>query len=231
MLDSLNKNQTETPEIDSESQPLLSSSFAIVNLSDSLEIIAKIKQENNSRPKASNLDFNQGMPNKFLEIVLTNPVFYNTNLIPSSKYKYHSHFKRFSLSDTEKILLIMGYNKFKHLPKNECSKCISEHLLSNRTPDEIKKHLSLFSNLEERQSSLKELLSNQKRLNAQCIKNFEFVKEKHYKSPFDQSDNVQLPSMYTVKRAKYYKYCTMSINVVFPGGSNGVFLWIPPRNS
>ena len=189
----------ETAENEVDNEQLLSSDFSIVNISDAIEILEKIKMEKNTQPKSSNLDFNQGMPYKYLEIVLTNPVFYNTHLMPSAKYKYHSHFKRFSLSDTEKILLIMGYNKFKHLPKSECSKCISQHLLSNRTPDEIKKHLSLFSNSEERQASLKELLDNQKRVSSSSIKNFEFVKEKHYKSPYDQSNSIQLPSMYTVR--------------------------------
>jgi len=202
-LDTLNKKPTESTEKNEnettteENFQLLSSHFEIANLKDSLEILEKIKSES-VQLKASNVDFNQGMPLKFLEIVLTSPVFYNINLIPSAKYKYHSHFKRFSLSDTEKILLIMGYNKFKHLPKNECSKCINQHLLPNRPADDIKKHLSLFSNSSERQANLKELLDNQKQINAHLVKNFEFIKEKHYKSPFDQSDNVQLPSMYTV---------------------------------
>ena len=92
----------------------------------------------------------------------------------------------------------MGYNKFKHLQKNECCKCIHEHLLSNRSCDEIKKHLSLFSNSEERQKNLKELLNNQRMLQAHSVKNFEFIKDLHYKSPYDQSDNVPLPPMYTV---------------------------------
>ncbi len=203
MLDSLNKKpieplvQNENDTTKEENFQLLSSTFEIVNLADSLEIIERIKTES-VQLKASKVDFNHGMPLKFLEIVLTSPVFYNINLIPSSKYKYHSHFKRFSLSDTEKILLIMGYNKFKHLPKNECSKCINQHLLPNRTPDDIKKHLSLFSNSTERQANLKELLDNQKQINSHMVKNFEFKKEKHYKSPFDQSEIAQLPSMYTV---------------------------------
>jgi dihydrofolate reductase len=202
VLESLNKKPAASTESENDQIQLLASNFEIINLAESLEIMEKVKQEpaNVDSSAALNLDFNlnQGMPIKYLEIILNSPVFYNTNLIPSCKYKYHSHFKRFSLSDTEKILLIVGYNKFKHLPKDQCSKCIHEHLLSNRSCVEIKKHLSLFSNSEERQANLKELLSNQKRLETQLVKNFDFCKSRNYKSPFDQSDSVQLPSMYTI---------------------------------
>lgn len=96
-------------------------------------------------------------------------------------------------------LLIMGFNKFKHLPKSECCECIKEHLLPNRSCDDIRKQLNYFSNSEQRQAQLKELLRKQKQLMTNLMQNYEFIKEVHYKSPFEQSENVQLPSQYTVK--------------------------------
>jgi hypothetical protein len=92
----------------------------------------------------------------------------------------------------------MGFNKFKHLPKAECCQCIKENLLPQRSCDDIRKQLTNYSNSEQRQLNLKELLKNQKKLNAHSLNNFDFVKEIHYKSPFEQADHVDLPSMYTV---------------------------------
>ena len=96
-------------------------------------------------------------------------------------------------------LLIMGFNKFKHLPKNECCQCIKDHLLPQRTSEDIKKQLSNISNSEQRQLKLKELLKSQKlnsNKNGISSKNFEFIKEVDYKSPLEQSDFIQLPSMF-----------------------------------
>lgn len=92
----------------------------------------------------------------------------------------------------------MGINKFKHLPKTECCECIREHLLPQRTCDDIRKQFSNFSNQEQRQSQLKELLQRQKCLTPNNMQNFEFIKEIHYKSPFDQAETAQLPCQYTV---------------------------------
>ena len=95
----------------------------------------------------------------------------------------------------------MGFNKFKHLPKNECCQCIKDHLLPQRTSEDIKKQLSNISNSEQRQLKLKELLKSQKlnsNKNGISSKNFEFIKEVDYKSPLEQSDFIQLPSMYTL---------------------------------
>ena len=89
----------------------------------------------------------------------------------------------------------MGFNQFKHLPKDECCKCIKEAVLGHRSIHDIKKQLSGISNSEQRQASLKELIKRQK-LN--LIENVNFKKETNYKSPLEQADNVQLPSMYTV---------------------------------
>ena len=75
MLDSLNKKpieplvQNENDTTTEENFQLLSSTFEIVNLADSLEIIERIKIES-VQLKASKVDFNQGMPLKFLEIVI-----------------------------------------------------------------------------------------------------------------------------------------------------------------
>ncbi len=94
-------------------------------------------------------------------------------------------------------LLIMGFNKFKHLPKPECCECIREHLLPQRNCDEIKRQISLLTNSEQRQAYLKELLRKQKQLTT--LADYEFIKEVHYKSPLEQADfHVHLPSMYTV---------------------------------
>lgn len=93
----------------------------------------------------------------------------------------------------------MGFDKFKHLQKDECCQCIKEHLLPHRNCFDIKKQLNSISSSEVRQSCLKDLLKKQKEMSLSTLKNFEFIPEKHYKSPLEQSDNyVPLPSMYTV---------------------------------
>lgn len=93
----------------------------------------------------------------------------------------------------------MGFDKFKHLQKDECCQCIKEHLLPHRNCFDIKKQLNSISSSEVRQSCLKDLLRKQKETSCCTLKNFEFIPEKHYKSPLEQSENyVQLPSMYTV---------------------------------
>lgn len=89
----------------------------------------------------------------------------------------------------------MGFNQFKHLPKSECCQCIKDHLLPHRSIHDIRKQLCNISNSEQRQMHLKELLKKQKQMNPE---NYEFDVERNYKSPLEQSDNVQLPSMYTV---------------------------------
>lgn len=90
----------------------------------------------------------------------------------------------------------MGFNKFKHLPKDECCKCIKETVLAHRSCHDIRKQLNGISNSDNRQASLKELI---KRQNINSLENFEFKKEVHYKSPLEQADHIQLPSMYTVR--------------------------------
>ena len=94
----------------------------------------------------------------------------------------------------------MGFNKFKHLPKDECCQCIREHLLPHRNRQDIKKQISQISNSEQRQSSLKELLKKQKSLQ-NSLNELAFNKSLHLKSPYEQierSENSQIPSIYTV---------------------------------
>lgn len=165
----------------------------------------------------------KGLPTKILEMIIDNKVFYNTNLIPANKYKYSSQFTRSSFTDCEKMytfyltqkksfinliilfffsLLILGFNQFKRLPKDECCQCIKDFLLPQRSCHDIKKQLSNISNSEQRQANLKELIRRQKSLNLSSIENFEFKKEIHYKSPLEQIDRIQLPSIYTVREIK-----------------------------
>jgi hypothetical protein len=95
----------------------------------------------------------------------------------------------------------MGFNKFKHLPKVECCQCIKEHLLPHKSITEIRHQLSGISSSEQRQHNLKELLRKQKQLcfnNALSKNNYQFSTDIHYKSPFEQSESIQLPSIYTV---------------------------------
>jgi hypothetical protein len=92
----------------------------------------------------------------------------------------------------------MGFNQFKHLPKDECCQCIKEFLLAHRSCYDIKKQLSSISNSENRQANLKELINRQKSLKSDLNEHFDFKKEIHYKSPLEQIDHINLPSMYTV---------------------------------
>ena len=83
---------------------------------------------------------------------------------------------------------------FKHLPKMDCCNCIKEYLLPQRSSDDIRKQLTSITNTDQRDMKLKDLLKKQNRLD-----NYDdFIKEIHYKSPFEQSDQIQLPPMYTV---------------------------------
>lgn len=70
--------------------------------------------------------------------------------------------------------------------------------MPHRIFNDIKKQLSSISNSEQRQTSLKELIRKQKSISLNYMENFNFVNEIHYKSPLEQIDRVQLPSMYTV---------------------------------
>lgn len=86
------------------------SNFGICNLDEALQIILNIHK---MTTEELSMDLKQGIPSKFLEIILTSPVFYNTSLIPNlSKFKYHSQFKRAQFTDTEKMYLINLFKKF-----------------------------------------------------------------------------------------------------------------------
>ena len=103
----------------------------------------------------------------------------------------------------------MGFNKFKHLPKDECCQCIKEHLLPHRNCQDIKKQISQISNSEQRQASLKELLKKQKALEHNSLNSLAFKKTLHYKSPLEQaerSEHAQLPCIYTVKKTFFLSF-------------------------
>ena len=90
----------------------------------------------------------------------------------------------------------MGFNKFKHLQKNECCQCIRDHLLPHRSVEDIKRQINANCYSDQRQVRLKELRRQQKQLNT--IIDYNFNKQIHYKSPYQQAEYVQLPPMYTV---------------------------------
>ncbi len=71
-------------------------------------------------------------------------------------------------------------------------------MLAHRTCFDIKKQLSSITNLEHRQEILKSLLRKQKETNTASLRQYDFNKELHYKSPLEQSDVIELCSMYTV---------------------------------
>jgi hypothetical protein len=100
-LSNLNKPSSESDE--SGVNGILSPEFEIVNLKESLEIVENLKKLDKEELKQYDLKKNNGMPSKFLEIILTSPVFFNPNLIPNCKYKYNSHFKRSQFSESEKM--------------------------------------------------------------------------------------------------------------------------------
>lgn len=68
-----------------------------------------------------------------------------------------------------------------------------------------------MSSSEQRQLQLKELLKRQKKPGNVMLSNYEFSKEIHYKSPFEQADSAQLPTMYTVISIKR-KYFILNVN-------------------
>lgn len=82
---------------------ILSPQFEIINLKESIEIVDNIKKMEAEKRAELDLKKNNGMPTKFLELIITSPVFYNISLIPNCKYKYQSHFKRSQFSDSEKM--------------------------------------------------------------------------------------------------------------------------------
>lgn len=98
-------------------------------------------------------------------------------------------------------LLMHGFITFKTLQKSECCLCIQEHYLPHRSYEDIRKQLNFLINNESCQKKLKELLKKQKKQNASLLSSFEFNRDIHYKSPFEQSlcGRVSLPSMYTVR--------------------------------
>ncbi len=187
-------NSDDTPGSE-ESNRLLSKDFEIINLAEARELVTNIDTLNIS--PVPFFDPKKGLPSKMIEKILSSRVFCNVSLLPNAKYKYVSTFKRSQFNDNEKILLIMGFDKFKHLPKDECCQCIKDCLLAHRSTSDIRKQLNSISNSEQRQKCLKELLNKQVQ---ERSPNRVFDKNLHYMSPFEQSErnDVQLTSMYTV---------------------------------
>ena len=98
------QNETEkqtSPQDENFTPQLLSSDFKIINLDEAISIIENIKKN-----ELTFNDLKKGIPTKFLEIILSSPVFYNTSLLPNIKYNYQSQFKRSMFSDTEKMFVI-----------------------------------------------------------------------------------------------------------------------------
>lgn len=181
---------------------ILSNDFHIINLDDAIKITDELPRLGIEPVKY--FEPKNGVPVKIIESFVKSPVFYNTGLLPNAKYKYVSTFKRSHFTDNEKILLILGYNKFKHLAKEECCQCVKEHTLPHRSCFDIRKQFSLVNNSDLRQISLKDLQKKQKDLNQSALKNFEFKKNVHYKSPAEQihssksSQFGELAPMYTI---------------------------------
>jgi len=190
-------NSDDTPGSDANNR-LLAKEFEILNLAEARELVAKIDTLNIS--PVPFFDPKKGLPSKMIETILSSRVFCNVSLLPNARYKYVSTFKRSQFNDNEKILLIMGFDKFKHLPKDECCQCIKDYLLAHRSTTDIRKQLNSISNSEQRQKCLKELLRKQ---TEERSFNKEFDKELHYMSPFEQSEryDIQLMPMYTVRKA------------------------------
>ena len=108
---------------------------------------------------------------------------------------YLSNFYNFAWTES---LLIMGFEKFKHLPKDECCQCIIQHFLPHRASFNFKKHLGWLTNTIQRNAIRKELLRKQRDCDQFSLNDFNFDRRIHYKSPYEQSDQVYLPTMYTV---------------------------------
>ena len=102
---------------------ILSSDFEIANLNDALAIVEDITKMNKKElmvdakhgeylfaqfqfqlPFYAHINIKKKViPRKFLEIIVSSPVFYNLNFIPKNKAIYQSHFKKFQFTDTEKM--------------------------------------------------------------------------------------------------------------------------------
>ena len=77
-------------------------------------------------------------PKKYLDLIVTSPVFYNGKLIPKNKNSnFRSQFSRATFSDVELKFVLLGYQKFGHLNEKECCECIRNIYLPARKPAEI----------------------------------------------------------------------------------------------
>jgi hypothetical protein len=82
-------------------EQMLSDEFEIKNLPEALNIVNSLPSLNLTIEKF--LDPRKGLSPKVLDLVITSPVFYNISILPNTKYKYKSTFKRAIFSDTEKM--------------------------------------------------------------------------------------------------------------------------------
>lgn len=93
----------------------------------------------------------------------------------------------------------MGFNKFKHLDRQQAVECIHKYMMPHKSCEEIKKQINSIIDHEERQKKLKSLLMKQKNEKMTTLENYEFDEEIHYRSPFEQAEKARLPPMYTVR--------------------------------
>jgi hypothetical protein len=87
---------------------LLSTEFDVINLSEALKTVDQAIQLDKKELMG---DVKHGIPRRFLETIVSSPVFYNTNLIPKNKAIYESHFKKFQFTDTEKMQVLNKLSK------------------------------------------------------------------------------------------------------------------------
>ncbi len=73
-----------------------SQKFEILNMKDSLRIC----NENTDLNKELTANDNY-MSAKYIDIIVNSPVFYNLELIPTSRYKYQSQFTKCQFHDAE----------------------------------------------------------------------------------------------------------------------------------
>jgi hypothetical protein len=83
---------------------LVSPEFKIMNLIEAIGVLESAKNLDSELVMRGNMNQWSKMPPKYLEILLTSPVFYNTSLLPNiNKLGFHSHYRRSNFSDTEKM--------------------------------------------------------------------------------------------------------------------------------
>jgi hypothetical protein len=128
----------------------LASNFEILNLNESLQILNANKQFLSLKPEEKT----SSITNKYCDIIVSSPVFYNIDLLPTTRYRYSSQYTKAQFSEPEQKLLMFGNEKFGHLSKIECNELIHAHLLPIRSPFEIGKKLADLKKCHERREKL-----------------------------------------------------------------------------